>query len=987
MRSAAHWPPKGIEVLDPWGFPLLNTMILLCSGTTVTWAHHSLIHGDRDGLKLGLWLTILLGLTFTSIQAYEYTHAPFAFKGNIYGSTFFMATGFHGFHVIVGTIFLIVCLIRAYKRRLHPTAAFRVRGGRLVLAFRRRRVAVPVHLDLRLGRLGRAVTRVIDPGAVVAARSAAAALARAAARAPCSPAGSTVRAAMPRRAGSTSPAFNVGDGPAAFLILIVGAIVVGRRDRRRRLPSEPPWWVHLVWIPVAAVLTIGGLRCPRRGCSARNIATGRARDGSANDPALARSSRRSSSLAAVATMIGLGVWQLQRAQWKERCSRDMRRPRRCRRSALPTVPLRDDQLPLFRHATGLCLRVVGQRAPAGENRAGEPGFAHIVDCATGAEGPGMSVEVGWSKNPNAKVGLARAAWSAESSRRTAGRGCGWSRRARRRGSKPSAPPSLDSPSPTIIGAMRFQWFAFARDRAASSMCWRCASGWSARGRPEMMQLTTLANGLRVASRPMHERRDGRGRSLCRDGSRNEPARLNGVAHLFEHMVFKGAGGRSAREISELVEDVGGDLNACDRPRPDGFLPEPAGARARRSASSCSPTWSSARISTRPTSSSRRRSCCRSWRKRSDTPSDIVFDNAAGSRFRDQPLGRSVLGDERTIARDDRGRPARLAGDAISCRARWCWSAAGKLDHERLVDLAEARSATCAARPGRSRRRQLHRRQPLRTPQERAGAYRASPWRRRSGGATDAYALANVRRRRRRRAHRRACSSSCARSRGWLIRCYAGARNYADTGLFWVYVASDAPTPAWSHREIERVVAEAAADLSQRELERAQRTRQGGHDDEPRKLLGPGELSSRRGCSRDGALVEPAEIVARLDAVTLDEVRAVGTRDARRAARDRERRRQARAAPRERPHDDRRRAVGRLGPDRLRQRPEARALRPLHGRPARAAGDVGAGARRLGPRRDLRPGLGRGRRRALGPASAGAAPVGVVARRGQVPRHR
>ena len=97
-------------MLDPWGFPLLNTMILLCSGTTVTWAHHSLIHGDRHGLKLGLLLTILLGLTFTCVQAWEYAHAPFAFKGSIYGSTFFMATGFHGFHVMVGTIFLTVCL-------------------------------------------------------------------------------------------------------------------------------------------------------------------------------------------------------------------------------------------------------------------------------------------------------------------------------------------------------------------------------------------------------------------------------------------------------------------------------------------------------------------------------------------------------------------------------------------------------------------------------------------------------------------------------------------------------------------------------------------------------------------------------------------------------------------------------------------------------------------------------------------------------------
>ena len=127
----AQWPPKGTEVLDPFGWPLLNTFILLCSGTTVTWAHHALIHGDREGLKKGLWCTILLGLLFTSIQAYEYIHAPFSFSrlnedlpGNIYGSTFFMATGFHGFHVIVGTIFLIVCLARAYKGDFTPKQHF-----------------------------------------------------------------------------------------------------------------------------------------------------------------------------------------------------------------------------------------------------------------------------------------------------------------------------------------------------------------------------------------------------------------------------------------------------------------------------------------------------------------------------------------------------------------------------------------------------------------------------------------------------------------------------------------------------------------------------------------------------------------------------------------------------------------------------------------------------------------------------------------------
>jgi len=125
------WPPKGMEVLDPFGWPLLNTLILLCSGTTVTWAHHALIHGDREGLKKGLWCTILLGLLFTGIQAYEYIHAPFSFSmlntdnpGNIYGSTFFMATGFHGAHVIIGTIFLIICLVRSYKGDFSPKAHF-----------------------------------------------------------------------------------------------------------------------------------------------------------------------------------------------------------------------------------------------------------------------------------------------------------------------------------------------------------------------------------------------------------------------------------------------------------------------------------------------------------------------------------------------------------------------------------------------------------------------------------------------------------------------------------------------------------------------------------------------------------------------------------------------------------------------------------------------------------------------------------------------
>ena len=118
--TGGMWPPKGTEVLDPLNLPLLNTLILLTSGTTVTWAHHALLHNDRKGLKIGLWLTIILGVTFTCVQAWEYMHAPFNFKNTIYGATFFMATGFHGAHVIIGTIFLIVCLVRAYAGQFTP---------------------------------------------------------------------------------------------------------------------------------------------------------------------------------------------------------------------------------------------------------------------------------------------------------------------------------------------------------------------------------------------------------------------------------------------------------------------------------------------------------------------------------------------------------------------------------------------------------------------------------------------------------------------------------------------------------------------------------------------------------------------------------------------------------------------------------------------------------------------------------------------------
>lgn len=118
------WPPQGVMPLDPLKIPLLNTMILLLSGCTVTWAHHALREGDRENLIKGLALTILLGILFTSLQVFEYAHAPFGFKDGIYSSTFYMATGFHGFHVMVGTSFLIVCLFRAVNGHFKPDHHF-----------------------------------------------------------------------------------------------------------------------------------------------------------------------------------------------------------------------------------------------------------------------------------------------------------------------------------------------------------------------------------------------------------------------------------------------------------------------------------------------------------------------------------------------------------------------------------------------------------------------------------------------------------------------------------------------------------------------------------------------------------------------------------------------------------------------------------------------------------------------------------------------
>jgi len=118
------WPPEGVHPFDPFDLPFLNTLILLTSGFTVTWAHHDIVEGKMKHATMMLGITVALGALFTCVQAYEYGHAAFGFREGIYPSTFYMATGFHGFHVLIGTTFLIVCWIRCARGHFKPDHHF-----------------------------------------------------------------------------------------------------------------------------------------------------------------------------------------------------------------------------------------------------------------------------------------------------------------------------------------------------------------------------------------------------------------------------------------------------------------------------------------------------------------------------------------------------------------------------------------------------------------------------------------------------------------------------------------------------------------------------------------------------------------------------------------------------------------------------------------------------------------------------------------------
>ncbi|MES2136369.1 MAG: pitrilysin family protein [Pseudomonadota bacterium] len=388
----------------------------------------------------------------------------------------------------------------------------------------------------------------------------------------------------------------------------------------------------------------------------------------------------------------------------------------------------------------------------------------------------------------------------------------------------------------------------------------------------MMELTTLGNGLRVASRPMRSVETIAVGLYAATGSRHEPERLNGIAHLFEHMVFKGAGGRSAREISELVEDVGGDLNASTDREMTAFY-----------ASLLAPDLALgvrllADLVRRPHFDAKhleleKKVVLQELAEARDTASDILFDYLQEAAFPGQPLGRSVLGSEdsiRSIEVDD------LHGwlNGQYAPAGLLLVAAGKLEHQQLVELAEETlgdmKSSPRATPPAARfvgGRHFERRK---SDQAHIAIAMPAP----EYGAPDAYAsqlFADV-----------VGVGSSSRlfqelreERGLAYSVSAGAQNFTDAGMFWTYAAVDRADASLAHGEIERILAEAASGLNQRDLERARALAKAGMMMSLESCWGQASYLATR-LLRDGRLVEPHEIVERLDAVSLDAVRAVGT---------------------------------------------------------------------------------------------------------------
>jgi predicted Zn-dependent peptidase len=357
------------------------------------------------------------------------------------------------------------------------------------------------------------------------------------------------------------------------------------------------------------------------------------------------------------------------------------------------------------------------------------------------------------------------------------------------------------------------------------------------------------------------------------GSRDEPARIGGIAHLYEHMVFKGAGGRSAREISEAIEDVGGELNACTERDGTSFTASVLAEHVPLAIELIAdmilrPHFDADELERE------KDVVLQELGEARDTPNDIIFDELWSAAYPDQPLGRSVLGDEESIAAIEAGDLHRWRLDKYRVGSL-ILVAAGKVDHDGIVALAEERFAglpegrregheparfTGGARVGRTRAEQSHLALGFRGPaQLDADYYAARFFSEIVGGGASSRLFQQVR-----------------EERGLAYSVYSALQPYSDTGLFYVYAAAARRQSGAAAQLIEEVIAGAAESATPREVERARMQARASLLMSLESAWGQANYVARQ-LHVHGRLVDPAEVVAELARVTVDEVRGAGAK--------------------------------------------------------------------------------------------------------------
>jgi predicted Zn-dependent peptidase len=388
-----------------------------------------------------------------------------------------------------------------------------------------------------------------------------------------------------------------------------------------------------------------------------------------------------------------------------------------------------------------------------------------------------------------------------------------------------------------------------------------------------MKLTTLANGLRVVSSEMAGLETATVGLFADTGSRHEPDRLNGLAHLYEHMVFKGAGTRSAREISEAIEDVGGELNACTERDGTNFtasvLAEDVPLAIELIADMIlRPHFTDAELGRE------KDVVLQELAEAEDTPSDIIFDELWSAAYADQPFGRPVLGSKASIGRiatDDlhRWRTERFRAGSLIL------AAAGKVSHDDLVEVAERHLGELPAgeaqvgRPalftGGARVKRLPSEQAQLTLAFEAPAALAPGYLAARlfcdvvGGGASSRLFQALR-----------------EDRGLAYSVSASLHPSSDTGLFSVHAATSPRSSAAAAKLIDEVLAGAARDATQRELDRVCTQARAGLLMTLETPWGQAFYAARQ-LALHGRLVEPKEVVAQLRAVTLDEIRDAGSK--------------------------------------------------------------------------------------------------------------